>query len=344
MTSTYEYTYCQTRLIKSVEGSSECTLYATQEAEVAPFIPPFSYNNMCSSTLVTTFVPVYMFVYCIELLIPVLYLYVFTGTEYEHYSGLLKRSFLHGIFWPEYWNPEGENPAGASASTISMEGSNDNNAEPRKLLKANRIVTSDILSHMLVFFTFGLCSPFLATSILMSVGLKHAMWLMIIGRFVSMRTARQGAGSRARDHALEAFSEACLPVLDLVGNFVWPIVWCSAIFFSFLCWDVLGDEVGWKEAMWAPLLVLAVPVCLWGVTRACCPRSRDEDDIVGDDYSDRHSSRSSVKTRSRRSTKCANISTASDSSSLDSHSLNPLRHDSSLSEMEMRGSSVSYND
>lgn len=150
----------------------------------------------------------------------------------------------------------------------SMLGSDDN-AEPRKLLKANRIVTSDVLNHLLVFFTFGLCSPFLALIMLLVVAMKHVMWITILGRFVYCRAQLKLAGqvrNGSQDHALVALSVACccLPVLQLVASFVWPVTWSSPLFFAFLCWDVLGDEVGWKDAWWAPLLVLAVPVCLWG--------------------------------------------------------------------------------
>ena len=284
VTSSYDYSYCKTRLVYSTDGSSECTLYATQDVTVAPLQPPFSYNNMCSSTLVTTFVPVYMFVYSIEVLIPMLYLFFFTYLDYSQFSRHLKISFLHGIFWPEYWNFEGENPAGATASTLSMEGSDDN-AEPRKLLKANRIVTSDILNNLLVFFTFGMCSPFLALIMLLSVAMKHIMWITILGRFVYARILlTQAHHHGSKDHALVALSDACLPVCELVASFVWPIIWCSGLFFAFLCWDVFGDEVEWTKALLAPAMVLAVPACLWGGMKVFS--SRDVDNS-GDGEEDR---------------------------------------------------------
>lgn len=59
-----------------------------------------------------------MFVYSIEVMIPLLYVFVFTHVEYSGMWRQLKKSFLHGVFWPEYWDAEGENPEGATASTI----------------------------------------------------------------------------------------------------------------------------------------------------------------------------------------------------------------------------------
>jgi hypothetical protein len=43
---------------------------------------------------------------------------------------------------------------------------------------------------------------------------------------------------------------------------MWPIVLSSAVFFGFICWDMAGDENGWRAALWAPFAVMSVPILL----------------------------------------------------------------------------------
>lgn len=274
VTSTYEYEICEIRTIFA-NGGSECNAYTILQADVAPLIPPFSYNNLCSSTLVTVFIPVYVFVYCIELVISPVYVLVFMNTKYSQYSAHIKRAFLHGVFWPQHWEEEGGSatePIDTSPTTPGAIVNNaDNRADPRKLLKTNRIVTIDVLNNFLVFFTFGMCSPFLAVLMLVSVTMKYAMWITVIGRFVRIRVVSKPAERIARDKALQALSDACIPLRQLVTDFVWPTIWCSAVFFSFLCWDVYGDRVGWKEGAWVPAVVISGPVILWLVVGCIVP-------------------------------------------------------------------------
>ena len=292
MTSTYEYEYCMYQVVE-VDGSVTCRDYGVQTVEVVPLIPPFSYNNLCSSVLLTSFIPVYILVSSFQALVPLIQVCLFTSSKYTSFPKPL-RKVLFGIFWPDYWK---ENQSSASANGGADDNDYDAQAEPLKLLKSNRIITTDILCPLLIFCTFGISSPFLALIMLVSVSLKHHMWLLMLGRFVHTRVTAAAAtaghdsddgnrgeygGVRGRqsengnrnstnneveevnkDQALVALSAACVPIVDIVARCVWPVIWSSASFFAFLCWDVLGDEVGWKRALWAPCLVLALPLVLW---------------------------------------------------------------------------------
>ena len=81
VSSTYEYTYCQGLGVDS-EGNSACVIYAVADVAVAPLIPPYSYNNLCSSIMLTGFIPVYIFVYAVNMLVPLWYVCVFTSVPY----------------------------------------------------------------------------------------------------------------------------------------------------------------------------------------------------------------------------------------------------------------------
>ncbi len=52
----------------------------------------------------------------------------------------------------------------------------------------------------------------------------------------------------------------------------------SASFNAFFVWDILGNEVGWKQALGGLFAVLVVlPMLLWGGFKAGLGRSGDED-------------------------------------------------------------------
>ena len=278
--STYSYEYCSLMVFNFDGLPSQCAIYQIQTVIVAPLVPPFSYNNLCSSVLLTRFIPVYILVHSFQIMLPFIQVWVFMMTRYSSFPKYIQ-PVLNGVFWPHHWSRK---PHSSVSAGIVCEMS-----DPHHLLKANRIISSDILNHLLVFCTFGMCSPFLALIMVVSVSLKHRMWVMLIGRFVHSRVvgstsaksdidtnANAGTGADVvsdsseridvgDDNALVALSAACVPILDIVSGCVWPVVFSSGLFFSFLCWDVLGDDIGWKEALWAPALILGLCACMWGV-------------------------------------------------------------------------------
>lgn len=67
---------------------------------------------------------------------------------------------------------------------------------------------------------------------------------------------------------------------DTPGHFkacVWSILWTSCLFMICLCWDMAGDHVGWKKALWVPCTGLCI-LPLIGYTHylieyyKCCQR------------------------------------------------------------------------
>ena len=220
---------------------------ATYEVDVAPLVPPFSYNNLCSSSLLASFIPVFILVSAIQILFSIFQVVMFTSIKYVDIPQNFRR-MMFGIFWPEYW----------SSNTHSEENH-------ELLLKTDRIVTNDILNPLLVLCTFGICSPFLSLVILVTVSLKCRLWIMLLGRFLYARLVPSISNNSTggEDAAVVMLSEACIPVVNVVARCLWPIIWSSSLFFAILCWDVLGDEIGWRKAIWAPLFVISLPVVLW---------------------------------------------------------------------------------
>lgn len=407
VSSTYEYQYCMYQ-VNEVDGSVTCRDYGIEVVEVAPLVPPFSYNNLCSSALLTSFIPVFIFVYSFQVMLPIIQLCLFTSSQYTFFPKAV-RKLLFGIFWPDFWRTHGAatsagTSAGASSISTAVDADNVNDederdsniAEPLKLLKANRIISTDILSPLLVFCTFGICSPFLAVIMLVSVSMKLRMWLVLLGRFVYTRfglgTGSGGAGSAGGDRqsgesssrgittevknekkvhtqthsqvqeqvqeqvqvqvgedtkvdlALRALGAACVPAVDIVVRCVWPVLWSSSVFFSFLCWDVLNDEVGWREAIWAPVVVLVLPgflwVCMTLASRGRCGCRGGGDSDSDSDDARRLSSRSpSQPHASSSSSSCSAPPSATSSFSEEINQAvdsNPLHHTVKMTEMGQR--------
>ena len=301
VTSSYQYITCFEVAINP-DGTSECVDYGIIEGEVVPIVPPFSYNNMCSSVILTNFIPVYIFVCSIQFFCTAAIIFVVISTKYSQFPNKI-RTLLPGICWPEYWQ-RGVN----ESLKVERKTTVEEDATPEHLLKCARLVSSDVLYPLLMFSTFGLCSPLLAVIMTVSVCFKLYMWILFVGRFVHTRRSSMcgttGCGSSPtsvgedQDQALEMLSTACscVPAMDTIAHNVWLITATSAFFFAVLCWDILGDEVGWERAFWAPLVVLSVPLCLqlflflwgrWAIDKSCRPREVDVDSVTMPKNSDR---------------------------------------------------------
>jgi hypothetical protein len=250
--SQYDYQICFLNLF--IDGEFSCLQESTRTVFVTPLRPPFLYNNLCTSTILTSYIPVYVFVYAIQLFVVVLQVAVLTSLEYSSFPKLLQKG-LHGVFWPNHeW-------------VLSR-------IVPRDILKVTEIISFDILNHLAVFVTFGISSPYLALILIVSVCLKLYMWRVMIGRFAYIRSTPVCKSSELNRHwevdgvngdgGLSTLNMACLPILDILEDSLWPIVVSSSMFFACICWDMAGDKVDWVGSIWAPAIVLMVPFLLRG--------------------------------------------------------------------------------
>ena len=48
----------------------------------------------------------------------------------------------------------------------------------------------------------------------------------------------------------------------------WLVIVTSCLFVSLICWDIVGDEKGWRGAMWVPLSGLGMIVVILLVVKA----------------------------------------------------------------------------
>ena len=174
ITSSYSYLSCVTFWILS-DGSSVCTLYVPRIMDVLKITPPFYYSYQCGSTLLTSYIPVYMYSISVQIFSSVVTFVciMFTGTMRAKYIGWLLILFP-GVCWPSHW------------SNITVDHSildPQKHGEPIQLINPYRIISS-VVNNIVLLLSFGLCSPVLCVYISLSICVHLCHWLMLIGRFV----------------------------------------------------------------------------------------------------------------------------------------------------------------
>lgn len=165
----------------------------------------------------------------------------------------LLKIHLHGVLWPTHWlyTSDETDDAGESIEQEQFERT----ATPLILFKNKYMISSDILYHLATLCTFGICSPFLATIITVSLIIKLLTWIVVLGRFLNMRAIAttptpSPEGDEVKrvqkfvvDEAVVALSHGCVCLLEVFDVTLWPIIWSSCWFFAVLTFDIAADEV-----------------------------------------------------------------------------------------------------
>jgi hypothetical protein len=188
------------------------------------------------------------------------------------------------------------------------------NASSTTLLRLARII-STAMNNTLLLLSFGLTSPVLACFLLLNINLTLSFWMLLIGRYVfvtmamerhsSHRTTlekedREGVemvlGLETRSKSLqEQCEQGCLAIpnspmmrneiielsscLEGVSGYIracrWPVLFTSCFFISLLCWDIVGDQIGWKDSLWIPGSGVFTLLLFWIHGRSSIRRESD---------------------------------------------------------------------
>ena len=115
--------------------------------EVLKLTPPFTYSYQCASTLLTSYIPVYMYIVSIQIIVDIIRVVAIFHINYENYSTFIQK-FL-----------------------------------PNKHLKSSKVI-SNIMNNLVVLLSFGLSSPVLCVSICLGMIVNENCLLILIGRIV----------------------------------------------------------------------------------------------------------------------------------------------------------------
>jgi hypothetical protein len=257
---------------------------------VLKITPPFFYSYQCGSTLLTSYIPVHMYSISLQVLFTIVTLVIAFSSDWaQHPSWLL--SLFPGVCWPSHWQKVG--------------GSIDLQKKPVRLISPHQII-SRTMSNIILLLSFGLCSPVLCVFIAVSICVHLLSWLVLIGRFVSVRLdALHASGESPPSTELDEgsiVSLSSLPIVRLISSpplFLaeapndsdlktiiadpllhlldqqlqgvhssllvckWPVTLMSCFFVTLLCWDMAGDKGGWSQALWVPIVGVAMVLLIW---------------------------------------------------------------------------------
>jgi hypothetical protein len=291
ITSTYTYTTCFAyagiRRIISGEYVSWCAGYTDITVEVAPFRPHFYYNNMCGSTILQVYIPIYTYIYAMLLVFPPISLYLLARyVRYESLPSWLK-PFVPAIIWPIQSEETIRDSLSSLDESGRTSGGKDLLSVSPMLFKRDNIAVS-LMLHVALLLTFGLCSPILGFAIMTVTCLSMTQWRILIARFVSIRAQqskalstdpessgaptattavapRRGSRPMKEDDVINVLSAMVGDTAACFQSMLWAVLWTSCLFFAFLCWDIAADTVGWVQSCWIPL----VAFCALPLLKAC---------------------------------------------------------------------------
>ena len=252
---------CLERLYRPGQ-SSDCLRWVRTMAESAPVTPPFVYNSQCASVILTSFIPVLIIGYSIQLCVTLgLPMMCFRGYKWVNFTTPLRRNMIPGVFWPALWlNAD-------TSDTLNRSGVNVEN-DPTILVKTKSILCSDVLNNATIMLTFGLCSPVLATAVVCVVVLKMRFLELQVARFAVLLETAMKRCSSVEDGAhlqvaLVALGRVPFPLREVLRQSFWLMAWASALFFALVCWDMACDEVTWLESLWVPVSAMCYPLVLY---------------------------------------------------------------------------------
>jgi hypothetical protein len=141
--------------------------------DVLHITPPFFYSYQCGSTLLTSYIPVHMYSISLQVFFTfVTLILILSSSNPTQYPSWLVALFP-GVCWPFHWQSVG-------GSTVGQE------KKLRRLIEPHQII-SRMMNHVILLVSFGLCSPVLCGYIALSICAHLCSWLLLIGRFVSIR-------------------------------------------------------------------------------------------------------------------------------------------------------------
>lgn len=235
----YSYKSCTSSLF--VGNYSLCNSYDNAvAARETSYAPPFIYSYQCSSTFVTTYASIYVFMFTIEAFATPLLLWTLkwahSQTAHSFMSKIANR-VLPAIL----------KPVPTSFVTSDL-----------KYFACDSFAVR-MVNMYAILSTFGVILPPVAAVCCVTMYCVTYHTQLLIGRLVSE------AQHTSNYDVLSIISSDCGNAVEMFGSAVWIVIPFAAVFYSLFLFDTLGDAMGWREALWAPAVMCSLPVLLWMV-------------------------------------------------------------------------------
>jgi hypothetical protein len=130
----------------------------------------------------------------------------------------------------------------------SAEDENEDPLQPAQYFSFDEFVVR-MLNMVAILSTFGVILPPVAVVCCVAVWSATFQTQLLIGHLVTVRPS-----------LVSGIEERCGGAMDMFINSVWIVVPFTTLFYALFLFDTLGDAVGWRAALWAPLLMCSLPL------------------------------------------------------------------------------------
>jgi hypothetical protein len=179
------------------------------------FSTPLTYNYLCGSAIIRSFVPIMFYVYGAMLFLFPLMFYLMTKVDKNRIPKIL-RKYVPTILWPD-------------ECIVGKE----------KVFRPNNVMNSQ-LGHMAVLLTFGVMYPPLGLAIAVTITAITSMWIIIIGRFAERNLVLDRRLLSSSE--LFKFDSLFNDVWASIRHSKWLLFFISGIFCACSLFDIAGDQ------------------------------------------------------------------------------------------------------
>jgi hypothetical protein len=209
-----------------------CDHLFVQSTSTTTILPIFQYSFQCSSSLLSAFVPVFLFRFWLcglvqPVVLVIARLIVFQLSN-ESLWGKLLSYFILRLRWSFVGN-----------RTVDQQN-----------VFANRIVSSMILTIVVdasIVLTFGMLFPLLAVIGLLSIVKDVYCYRLLFGEWLQ---SIQDAEGQSRIELMNSWTSAWNEHRKNLYLLLVVVVWMSSILLSWTVFDTYGDVVGVMDALW----------------------------------------------------------------------------------------------
>ena len=153
------YTYLQCAIF-SLARNDECEVYETVTVDVEPFYPPFNYRYMCSSFVLSSYIPVYTYTYSLQILQPVFTRILVRYMNHDDVPSLL-RPLVPGLTWPHRWKNAGYDPDDAKNDECNVEEASFHASRSCEISNCSEVIrphfiVCSVVHHIAILIIFSL--------------------------------------------------------------------------------------------------------------------------------------------------------------------------------------------
>ena len=277
--STYVYNTCQSSTV-----NLGCISY-NQISFSVKYQPSYNYSYQCSSTLLTSYISVYATMYILDTFVYPIFrnLYVRYGVvRFAQARASLKHKMRSFAVRQRAYRSQKQQQNDPASSTIEHTANSSDEEVRMLMLKLNfrRVRFSvRLVTNMAIFLTFGVLFPPLGVIIAVAIcaqtfelqrrlndlydeckskdmPMDHTTDLEAI----SEKNRHKAERKQVMDELNKQLTAAFDGTLRIIRSLLWMLYPLVGSFYAFFVFDALGNEAGYRGALWAPIVMTAVAV------------------------------------------------------------------------------------